>query len=78
MTAFGRRSATLVACMLIAGCATTPARPPEALLRVATYNIQAGAGDLRRIADEIKAMDADLVALQEVDVRWHQRSGFAD
>lgn len=43
-----------------------------------TYNIQAGAGDLTRIAEEIRAMDADLVALQEVDVHWHQRSSFAD
>ena len=63
---------------LLAACATPARRPEEALLRVATYNIQAGAGDLRRIADEIKAMDADLVALQEVDVHWHPRSGFAD
>ena len=63
---------------LLSGCATAPSRPTEGVLRVATYNIQAGTGDLRRIADEIKAMDADLVALQEVDVRWHQRSGFAD
>ena len=63
---------------MIAACAGSPGRPAEALLRVATYNIQAGAGDLRRIADEIKAMDAELVALQEVDVHWHQRSGFAD
>jgi endonuclease/exonuclease/phosphatase family metal-dependent hydrolase len=47
-------------------------------LRVATYNIQAGAGDLSRIAHDIKALNADLVALQEVDVHWHQRSGFAD
>jgi endonuclease/exonuclease/phosphatase family metal-dependent hydrolase len=63
---------------LIAGCATPARHPTEALLRVATYNIQAGAGDLRRVADEIKAMDADLVALQEVDVHWHERSGFVD
>ena len=64
--------------MLLASC-TAPRQPPQAaLLRVATYNIQAGAGDLRRIADEIEAMDADLVALQEVDVHWHQRSGFVD
>src|SRR5688572_19245828 len=73
-----RRFLAALGMTLLAGCATAPGRPAEALLRVATYNIQAGAGDLRRIADEIKAMDADLVALQEVDVHWHQRSGFAD
>lgn len=75
---FARTAAALVLWATIAGCARSPSSPAEALLRVATYNIQAGAGDLRRIADEIKAMDADLVALQEVDVHWHQRSGFAD
>jgi endonuclease/exonuclease/phosphatase family metal-dependent hydrolase len=47
-------------------------------LRVMTYNIQAGGGDLNRIAEVIRASRADLVALQEVDVHWHARSGFAD
>ena len=75
---FARATAVLVLVATIAGCARSPGRPAEGLLRVATYNIQAGAGDLRRIADEIEAMDADLVALQEVDVHWHERSGFAD
>src|SRR5688500_14884359 len=64
--------------LLLASCAAPRQRPEGPLLRVATYNIQAGAGDLRRIAEEIKAMNADLVALQEVDVHWHQRSGFVD
>ena len=72
------RLLALLGVTLLAACTTPGRRTEEPLLRVATYNIQAGAGDLRRIADEIKAMDADLVALQEVDVHWHQRSGFAD
>jgi endonuclease/exonuclease/phosphatase family metal-dependent hydrolase len=70
--------ALLGATLLLASCAAPRQRPEEPLLRVATYNIQAGAGDLRRIAEEIKAMNADLVTLQEVDVHWHQRSGFVD
>ena len=72
------RLLALLGVTLLTACATPAGRTEEPILRVATYNIQAGAGDLRRIADEIKAMDADLVALQEVDVHWHQRSGFAD
>jgi endonuclease/exonuclease/phosphatase family metal-dependent hydrolase len=66
--------------LLLAACAVpNPARRAEdALLRVATYNIQAGAGDLRRIVEEIRAMKADIVALQEVDVHWHARSNFED
>jgi endonuclease/exonuclease/phosphatase family metal-dependent hydrolase len=48
-------------------------------LRVATYNIQAGAGmdrrfDLDRTAEAIRQLDADVVGLQEVDVHWSARS----
>jgi endonuclease/exonuclease/phosphatase family metal-dependent hydrolase len=63
---------------LMSACAAPARRADNALMRVATYNIQAGAGDLGRIAKEIEQMDADLVALQEVDVHWHERSAFAD
>lgn len=47
-------------------------------LRVMTYNIQYGGGDIERTSAAIRAADPDLVALQEVDVRWGTRSEFAD
>jgi endonuclease/exonuclease/phosphatase family metal-dependent hydrolase len=58
------------------------AAPPVAL-RVATYNIHVGAGednvfDLARTAGAIRALNADVVGLQEVDVHWGDRSRFVD
>ncbi|MFJ4521977.1 endonuclease/exonuclease/phosphatase family protein [Streptomyces sp. NPDC088810] len=52
-------------------------------LRVATYNIHAGAGqdnvfDLDRTAAAIRDLDADVVGLEEVDVHWGARSDFTD
>ena len=47
-------------------------------LRVMSYNIQAGAGHLDSIGAAIARERPDLVALQEVDVHWSVRSGFAD
>ncbi|UFR06298.1 endonuclease/exonuclease/phosphatase family protein [Streptomyces sp. Go40/10] len=63
-----------------AGTGPGAARVP---LRVATYNIHAGAGednvfDLDRTAAAIRALGADVIGLQEVDVHWGARSGFAD
>ncbi|MEV0810727.1 endonuclease/exonuclease/phosphatase family protein [Micromonospora sp. NPDC050200] len=65
--------------------ATEPAgsAAPPVALRVATYNIHAGAGednvfDLDRTAEAIRALDADVVGLQEVDVHWGDRSDFVD
>ncbi|MGB9375963.1 MAG: hypothetical protein WCB04_00425, partial [Mycobacteriales bacterium] len=54
-----------------AGQATGPPVP----LRVASYNIHAGIGsdgafDLDRTAEAIRALDADVVGLEEVDVNW--------
>jgi len=43
-----------------------------------TYNIHYGDPDLGRIAAVICAAEADIVGLQEVDVHWSERSGFAD
>ncbi|MFG3131044.1 endonuclease/exonuclease/phosphatase family protein [Streptomyces tendae] len=48
-------------------------------LRIATYNIHAGAGsdgvfDLDRQAAALRALDADVIGLQEVDVHWGARS----
>ncbi|MDO0929040.1 endonuclease/exonuclease/phosphatase family protein [Streptomyces sp. TG1A-8] len=61
---------------------TEPAVPPVPL-RVATYNIHAGAGqdnvfDLDRTAEAIRGLDADVIGLQEVDVHWSARSDFTD
>ncbi|WP_328888170.1 endonuclease/exonuclease/phosphatase family protein [Streptomyces sp. NBC_00316] len=52
-------------------------------LRVATYNIHAGAGmdnvfDLDRQAAQLRALDADVIGLQEVDVHWDTRSQWRD
>jgi endonuclease/exonuclease/phosphatase family metal-dependent hydrolase len=52
-------------------------------LRVATYNIHAGAGednvfDLARTAEALRSLHADVIGLQEVDVHWGARSDFAD
>jgi endonuclease/exonuclease/phosphatase family metal-dependent hydrolase len=43
-----------------------------------TYNIQAGGGNLERIAETIRGFAPDIVGLQEVDVHWGERSAFAD
>ena len=47
-------------------------------LRVMTYNIAAGGGDLARIERTIRGANPDVVALQEVDVHWSARSNFVD
>ncbi|MFE6764443.1 endonuclease/exonuclease/phosphatase family protein [Streptomyces sp. NPDC057689] len=56
---------------------------PSVPLRVATYNIHAGAGmdnvfDLDRQVAALRALDADVIGLQEVDVRWGDRSEWRD
>jgi len=43
-----------------------------------TYNIHAGHGDLASTANAIRILSPDMVALQEVDVHWSDRSGFVD
>lgn len=69
---------------------TVAAAPPAAAdrgsavpLRIATYNIHAGTGsdgvfDLDRQATALRALDADVIGLQEVDVHWGARSGDLD
>jgi endonuclease/exonuclease/phosphatase family metal-dependent hydrolase len=52
-------------------------------LRVATYNIHAGAGadgrlDLARTAATLRGLDADVIGLQEVDRHWSSRSDWRD
>ena len=65
---------------LLAGvaCAHLPAAGSEIPLRVMTYNIRSGNGNLVGTADAIRASAPDLVALQEVDVHWAERSNFVD
>ncbi|HVS59706.1 MAG TPA: endonuclease/exonuclease/phosphatase family protein [Gemmatimonadaceae bacterium] len=65
---------------LLAGvaCAHLPAASSEIPLRVMTYNIRSGNGNLVGTADAIRASAPDLVALQEVDVNWAERSSFVD
>ena len=51
--------------------AIIPDVPVKYRLRVATYNIRAGADvdrDVSVIAEDIRALDLDIVGLQEVDI----------
>lgn len=59
-------------------CRLAPRAEPDVMLRVMTYNIASGHGDLDRTAATIAAAAPDVVALQEVDVRWDTRSQFVD
>lgn len=68
----------LAATLVIAACAPLPSSTSEMSLRVMTYNIQYGGGNLDGIAEAIRASGAELAALQEVDVHWSARSNFAD
>lgn len=69
--------------VLTATTAAHPATPRPVPLRVATYNIHAGAGadnvfDLDRQVSALRSLDADVIGLQEVDVRWGERSEWRD
>ncbi|MFJ1547341.1 endonuclease/exonuclease/phosphatase family protein [Streptomyces sp. NPDC088246] len=77
--------------LIAAGLLGTAAAPPASAagqghavpLRVATYNIHAGAGmdnvfDLDRQTAELRSLDADVIGLQEVDVHWGTRSEWRD
>ena len=73
-----------VLALIPSGCAWFGAAPQPgvatgaATLRVMTYNIQSGHGNLEATATAIRSVHPDVVALQEVDVHWSERSGFAD
>ncbi len=77
-----RRSSTLlvapVISLLATACAHLPAAGSEIPLRVMTYNIRSGNGDLAGTVQAIRAAAPELVALQEVDVHWAERSSFVD
>ena len=68
----------LVASVVCGACAHSPALGSEIPLRVMTYNIRSGNGNLAGTAEAIRALSPDVVALQEVDVHWAERSSFVD
>ncbi|MCR3720715.1 MULTISPECIES: endonuclease/exonuclease/phosphatase family protein [Prauserella salsuginis group] len=79
-----KRIATVAAATLLTAALAGPeasAAPPPVALTVASYNIHAGIGtdgnfDLDRTATAIAATGADVVALQEVDRHWGDRSEY--
>lgn len=78
------RFTTAIAALLALFACTSPARTgsdavsPPVALRVMTFNIRAGNGDLDRIAGVIRDAAPDIVGLQEVDVHFSPRSDFVD
>lgn len=68
--------------LVLAAAGCLPMRRGESGLRirVMTYNIQYGGGgtNLAAVTGAVRAINPDIVALQEVDVRWSSRSEFAD
>jgi endonuclease/exonuclease/phosphatase family metal-dependent hydrolase len=82
-----KKLATLLAALALTLTGATTAvaerHPPPVSLRVATYNIHAGAChdnvfDLDRTEATLRALDADVIGLQEVDVHWSARSQWRD
>lgn len=75
-----RTVALLVLCLVatLVACAHAPRAAADGTLRVMSFNIAAGNGDLDAIVATIRASGADVIALQEVDVHWSARSGFID
>jgi endonuclease/exonuclease/phosphatase family metal-dependent hydrolase len=62
----------------LAACSPPDTTPARASTRVASWNIKAaGSAPVDALAAEMRAMQADVIALQEVDVRT-RRSGYVD
>ena len=62
----------------LAACSPPEATPARASARVASWNIKAAlSAPVDALAAEMRAMQADVIALQEVDVRT-RRSGYVD
>ncbi len=76
-TGFTRVLAVVVVIALTA-CAPLRTTRTAIPIRVMTYNIRSGNGNLDSTAAAIRALQPDIVALQEVDVHWADRSAFAD
>jgi len=60
----------------VMGCKTETRDREPAVIRLMNYNIAAGYGDIHAIAEVIREFDPDVVALQEVDVHWSNRSAY--
>ncbi|MGC7098850.1 endonuclease/exonuclease/phosphatase family protein [Amycolatopsis lurida] len=78
-----RRAVALLTVFLLAVAAVPAAGATGAALRVLSFNIHSGVGadgrlDLARTARVITDSRAEVVGLQEVDVHWSARSGYAD
>ncbi|MFE4381716.1 endonuclease/exonuclease/phosphatase family protein [Streptomyces cyaneofuscatus] len=76
-------TAALLGALLGAPPAAAAAASPGVPLRVATYNIHAGAGvdnvfDLDRQVSELRTLKADVIGLQEADRHWGPRSEWRD
>jgi len=74
----GAASLALAAGAIVSACASIRSAPAETALRVMSYNIRSGNGNLDSTAAAIRAAAPDIVALQEVDVHWAARSDFVD
>ncbi|MBN6038779.1 endonuclease/exonuclease/phosphatase family protein [Amycolatopsis sp. 195334CR] len=78
-----RRAVALLTAFLLVVAAVPAAGATGAALRVLSFNIHSGVGadgrlDLARTAGAITDSRAEVVGLQEVDVHWSARSGYAD
>lgn len=67
-----------VAVAMAMACRVSPRSGAGATLRVMSFNIRSGNGNLDHTAEAIRSSAADVVALQEVDVHWAERSDFVD
>lgn len=73
---FLRTTALILTLILVSACSHKENPPIE--LRIMSYNIAAGYGSIEGIANVIETHNPDIVALQEVDVHWGERSDFKD
>ncbi|HZE09855.1 MAG TPA: endonuclease/exonuclease/phosphatase family protein, partial [Gemmatimonadaceae bacterium] len=64
------RLAPILGLSLAVACAHLPSGNTGIPLRVMTYNIRSGNGDLSGTVQAIRGAGPDVVGLQEVDVHW--------
>src|SRR5262245_3776891 len=75
--------AVVLSFLVTVPAAAAPAHYRTVTLRVMSYNIRTGISsdnvlDLERTADTIRTAHPDVIAVQEVDVHWAERSEFKD